>query len=229
MQIRPHHFLGALTLSALFAAPQAFSAEVGSYVSLGTGYGDAKEANIKVPGPGLESDEVGNSPVFTGAFGYQYSPNLRAELEVAYHPDYAVEEEFSVMGTSVEVDAEISALSAMVNVFYDFPMESFTPFIGAGAGVSKNEIFDITNTALNGPSAGFAVIGEGDSHTGFAWQLMAGVHVPLRENLSLKLAYHYADLGKVMTAANSAGGLTVPPSEGELLIHDLRVGLRYSF
>ena len=229
MNIAHKRCLSTLALLTLFSASPAFAAGTGTYVTLGTGLGDAREANISVPGNAYESDELGKSPVFTGALGYRSSPNIRVELELAYHPDYAVDENLSVMGTLVKVDAEISALSAMANVLYDFPMKGFTPFVGFGLGVSKNKIFDIRNTAMNGPNAGLAVIGLGDTTTKLAWQLILGTEVPLQANLSLNLAYHYADLGKVRTAANSYAGMTTPASEGDLRIHDFRIGLRYAF
>lgn len=229
MTIARTPFVRSSALLALLFASHAQSADGGSYLTLGTGFGNAREADIRVPGAVFESDELGDSPVFTGAFGWRFSENLRAELELAYHPDYAVEEHLSAMGTEIEVDAEISALSAMVNGYYDFPMGNFTPYVGVGIGASRNRIFDIRNTALNGPSAGLSVIGEGDTTTGTAYQVILGVDVPVNDNLSFNVAFHYVDLGKVKTASNTFGGTTTPPGEGELLIHDLRFGLRYTF
>ena len=229
MTIARTHFLHASALLALLAAPQAFAADGGTYLTLGTGFGNAREADISVPGTVFESDELGDSPVFSGAFGWRWSENFRAELEVAYHPDYAVEEHLSAMGTEIEVDAEISALSAMINGYYDFPMGNVTPYVGVGIGASKNRLFDIRNTATTGPSAGLSVIGDGDTATGTAYQLILGVDVPVNDNLSFNVAFHYVDLGKVKSAPNTFGGVTTPGGEGELLIHDLRFGLRYTF
>ena len=55
----------------------------------------------------------------------------------------------------------------------------------------------------------------GDRTTEFAWQAILGSEVAINDNLSLNLAYHYADLGKLTTAANSAGGVATPPVQAD--------------
>lgn len=220
-------FLG-VALAACLAAPAAYAAESGTYFTLGTGYGNAREANLGTSSM-LEADEIGKSAVFTGAWGTGLSPSLRGELELAYHPDYAIDERLSAAGTAIAVDGEIDATSLMANLYYDFPMHGFTPFVGLGAGASRNQIHDIRNTALDGPYAGLAVIGKGDRTTSFAWQAILGSEIAINGNLSLDVSYHYVDLGDLRTAANSAGGVTEPASEGDLRIHDIRLGLRYRF
>jgi opacity protein-like surface antigen len=208
---------------------QANAADKGFYLTLGTGFGVGEEANLSAGSSTLEADEIGTSAVFSGAFGFRFSKNIRTELELVYHPDFAVDEEFRTSGIEVETKAEISSLGVFANVYYDIPLGSVTPFVGAGIGFSRNELDDIRNTAMTGPFAGQSVISNGDTETSFAWQLIVGCSIPIRDSLALDLSYHYIDLGDLKTGYNSYGGVSVPPQTGDLQSHDFRIAVTYKF
>ncbi len=206
-----------------------YSTSKGFYLTLGTGFGVGEEANISAGSSTLEADEIGTSSVFSGAFGFRFSKNIRTELELVYHPDFAVDEKFLTSGIEVETKAEISSLASFANVYYDIPLGRVTPFVGAGIGFSRNELFDISNTAMTGPFTGQSIISNGDNKTSFAWQLIVGCSIPIRDSLALDLSYHYMDLGDLTTGHNSYGGISVPPQTGDLQSHCFRIAVTYKF
>jgi opacity protein-like surface antigen len=221
-------FLGTCFVIAI-SLTQANAADKGFYLTLGTGFGIGEEANLSGGSSTLEADEIGTSAVFSGAGGYRFSKNIRTELELVYHPDFAVDEDFLTSGIQVETKAEISSLGVFANVYYDIPLGRVTPFVGAGIGFSRNELGDIRNTAMTGPYAGQSVLSNGDTETSFAWQLIVGCSIPLRESLALDFSYHYMDLGDLKTGYNSYGGISVPPQTGDLQSHDFRIAVTYQF
>jgi opacity protein-like surface antigen len=110
----------------------------------------------------------------------------------------------------------------MANLFYDFKMASYrgiTPFVGAGIGwahLDENTTFTVDNSHQ----------AEGTDNR-FAWQLMAGVAIPLSEGISLTARYTYFDtVGDKMTVVNQ--GVT-RPIDLPYNNHSATVGLRIGF
>jgi opacity protein-like surface antigen len=115
----------------------------------------------------------------------------------------------------------------------------FTPFVGAGVGVSRNTItnFGDFSTCLN--SNGCAAAGGSDAYAGsaskwqFAWAAYAGLSYQLSPNVAVELAYRYIDLGDARSgdviAFDGTSTINNPQEFHGLTSHDVKLGLRINF
>ena len=136
--------------------------------------------------------------------GYVTTPALRVEALIQHHPRVAFKGQANFTQLQLtdrrDVSAELSNLTGMLAAYVDLPalglpqLGPFTPFVGAGAGVSRIRIGE---TRQEFPRT--RTIGPGDRRTGFAWMATAGLAVPLGEEITLDVAYRYTDYGTVTT------------------------------
>lgn len=97
--------------------------------------------------------------------------NIRLEAELQYQENDI---------DNVAGNPEVTALSYMGNVYYDFDLgSSFTPYIGVGLGA----------TSLNVDGVGL----RDDADTVFAYQLRGGVSYAFDQNIAASLGYRYFD------------------------------------
>ena len=96
--------------------------------------------------------------------------------------------------------AEVRQTSVMANVYYDFfARETFTPYVGAGAGIAfiDSHFGALTNS----------------SDTEFAYQAIVGVGYKVMPNLRLNLdARYYGTLNPTFSNSYNPSGFTVPVS-----------------
>lgn len=141
----------------------------------------------------------------TVGLGHEYGNGLRTEIELGYRSNDFDEVEVDGLGSG-SVDGDMTALSGMLNVYYDFlPKSIFTPFIGGGVGVANVE-------------ADADDIGSEDDNV-FAYQAAAGGTFAASEKLNIDLQYRYFATDD-------------PEFDGEELeytTHNIMLGLRYSF
>jgi opacity protein-like surface antigen len=131
---------------------------------------------------------------------------LHCPLRVAGGQHLSIDRTYSVMG----------------NLFYDFKLGRIQPFIGAGAGWAHLDV-DTNFT-------GFNFIQARGTDDRFAYQLMAGVAVPLGETVSLTARYTYFDtVGDKMTALNGSGAGTSVSVDLPYSNHSVTIGLRFGF
>lgn len=143
-----------------------------------------------------------------GGIGCQVTPYFRADIRVGYRDDIQLETKFN------DLDAKLEAYTAMVSGYWDITKwNGFTPYVGAGIGVSYNNLHDINLPAAQ----------NSNGRVDFAYQLMAGVSYDITPNLTVDAGYRYIDLGKAK--AKGADPIKVDNLES----HDFRVGLRYNF
>lgn len=152
----------------------------------------------------------------TGVVGYQFpSLPVRAELELGYTRNSVNQEK--VDGISVDANGHASAWSGLVNVLYDIPTGTrFSPYIGAGAGVSRITADVSTDSLL--------LTDVNDSATVFTYQGKAGVAYALTDSLSLDVGYTYRK-SQDPEFVDSAG----IDFKSEYQTHLLTAGLRYRF
>jgi opacity protein-like surface antigen len=143
------------------------------------------------------------------AIGYNWRKHgisLRTEFEYLTRGNfgYISNPVFTNSGSPIGLTSKIGSQTLFANVFYDFHNATlFTPFVGGGIGAAINKS---TTTLNNIGSPVFDTFETTD--TKFAWNIGAGVAVPITEILILELSYRYTDLGGAVWANKSAIELT---------------------
>lgn len=121
----------------------------------------------------------------------------------------------------------------LLNSYVDLgTWSNFTPFIGAGVGVSRNTISNFSDVTIH-TLAGTTSDSHADdmSKWSFAWALYAGVGYKVTRNMTIELAYRYIDLGNAETGIPTTyDGHTDTPFEfRHLTSQDIKLGLRFNF
>lgn len=209
--------LGSAAALALAATP-AFaqdSEQTGFYGQLNAGLttlSDLDVTLIDVDGAGTDvgtSAGTKNAFEFGGALGYDFGL-IRTEIELAYSrarnnsltletvggaavPANALQDlvdagidtdvidltevtNVQVSGNTVKYDngSKLRRLSALANVWLDIPVGDIgiSPYVGGGIGIQGSEI-------------------EGEGKATFAWQLGAGIAVPVGSSFAITADYRY--------------------------------------
>ncbi|HTO42312.1 MAG TPA: outer membrane beta-barrel protein [Rhizomicrobium sp.] len=180
--------------------------------------------------------------VLGGNAGIEWGSGLRTELELALRQNSSknrarlrthfqsqfptsTEEGATVLATShtsrdevVPAHIKLRAWSLMANAWYDFDVGMpFTPYVGGGIGLAQVQISgNLDNTNLFEKNDGV-----------FAWQLGAGVSMPVSENVKAFVDYRYfaADSAHLKLAPNFNGGSIKAGFDS----HSVMVGLRFNF
>jgi len=123
----------ALLAAAFVAAPlvaagtaQAQARLEGVYIGLGAGINWLTDTDIRSPGTGTISSDVGFLGL--GSVGYAFGNGFRLELEGNYR--------YNTVSAPGGRGGDLQTYGPMVNAFYDFDAGwgSVTPYIGAGVG-----------------------------------------------------------------------------------------------
>ncbi len=158
--------------------------------------------------------------------------SLRGEFQVGYHAKFVGEHtapnpaNTTVLGTKTD----LRSWTTMANVYADFASDgTVRPYVGAGIGGGFNRLKPL-NYTFNGVRSGTET---GASKTNFAWSLMAGFGYVVSPNMLIDLGYKYLDAGDVgsggqVTLVNNVT-YTQPPVVSALRMHEITIGLRYSF
>jgi len=128
-----------------------------------------------------------------------------------------------------EYTADIEGWMGLFNAYVDlWTWRGVTPYIGAGIGFTSLDVqgFKDVNVPQNS-----VFYGDSDHRsTNFAWALYAGMSYDITPNLTLDLAYRYADLGDAETGrataydgSDSYNGLQIR----DITSHDLLFSARY--
>lgn len=119
----------------------------------------------------------------------------------------------------------------MANIYYDFDVGRFRPYIGVGLGMAYNK----TSSGLVDNPCGCDSEFEGKGKWSVAGALMTGFSVQLKDRLHLDAGYRLMYLGDAKTGGFSGNDGGTPPvvrySQGvevsDIFAHELRVGFRY--
>lgn len=145
-------------------------------------------------------------------------------------------------GCASNDSADFTAYSLMANLYQDFGnFHGFTPYVGAGIGVTHMEWGPLTNSlyCVDGVAtcASYArtdIEHEGEKSWRVSAQLMAGASYDLTKNLKLDVGYRYrhvlgGDFFGFDAASEAAGASGVQGKDKGFHSHDVKVGMRYSF
>ena len=180
----------------------------GFYVSGALGANWANDSDVS----GADSGEIDFDVNLVGAVavGYGYGNGLRMEGEL-YHRRSEADD---LSGTALGGKATVNGF--MFNVLYDFNVSRrFIPYLGLGAGLAVVHFDGIS------PIGGSSI---DDEDNVFAWQAIAGVAIPIRDQLDLTFDYRYFDVPDV--DLRSDAGTDV---DTEYASHSVMIGLRYRF
>ena len=187
--------------------------------------------------------DFGTGAAFEVGIGGTLIPAVRIEALVEYRPRLAFSGRANFLAPERQqsVSVDLSVLSGMVAAYADLPalglsrLGPFDPFLGAGIGAAR---IATDGTRMTFPATTTHVPGE--SRSGFAWMVTAGVATALSESTTLDLAWRYSDLGIAETA--TGGGRVVwrdgrreprpldqAASVAPLRSHGIRVSLRHLF
>jgi len=82
--------------------------------------------------------------------------------------------------------------SLMANAYYDIPVGGcIKPFVTAGAGVAQVRYVDYNTSSLPNPDFSNVLNRYSENATAFAYQLGAGIAVPVSRNVTLDARYRY--------------------------------------
>jgi opacity protein-like surface antigen len=222
--------LSAAAVALAMNAPSAQAAS--SYVSLfgGVSFLDKMVAKGQVRTTGSTWNENIQSSfktgyVIGGNWGVDWG-HFRTELELALHQNNSASHAkyistYSGYGPyTTSADFKLSAYSLMANAWYDFHdilPGGVTPYVGGGVGLAEVQ--------LSGKFRGHKLNMSND--TVFAWQVGAGVSVPISDSLKAYVDYRYFSTGNAQVAFRNAGLFFGGVSTG-FQSHSVLVGLRLS-
>lgn len=174
--------------------------------------------------------------------GYVIAPAMRLEAVVQHHPRIPFKGRANFRQTTdrQDVSARLSTVTGMLAAYVDLPalglprVGPFSPFVGAGAGLSRVRIGE---TRMEFPKT--RTIVPAGRRTGFAWMATAGLAVPLSEKVTVDLAWRYTDYGDVETGkatgriefrdGRPAVPLPLARTKADLRRHGAVLSLRYAF
>ncbi len=160
-------------------------------------------------------DDADESWSIGGGIGYHLMRGFRMDLTLDYRMNEDLYSQLPPPATLplAAFTGDLDTLVGLANFYYDFDMgHRITPYVGVGVGFAHHDISGDDTS---------------DSDTSFAWALMAGVDIDLRDRWKLDIGYRYLDMGD--------GDFTDKKTPGRYFViddlesHEIRVGLRYSF
>ena len=163
-----------------------------------------------------------NGYALAGALGVRVSDNIRVEGEIGYRKNDGDSLEitndggFGLTGLSADADGDFSAVTGLVNAYYDVTQISDTlmPYVMGGLGFARIDA-DIS-------TLGTQIVD--DSDTVLAYQIGAGVGFAASDKITLDLGYRY--LGTQDPELRDEAG---DAFDSEYSNHTLRLGVRYAF
>lgn len=132
-------------------------------------------------------------------------------------------------GSDVSQRLRIESTALMGYLFYDATLYGpHQVFVGAGAGVSRNQ-----SSGTQGENLGLSNTFPAQTKNDLAYGVSLGYAYKLDSAITLDVEYSYVDLGKASTGATSdpapAGMSPGEQLTGKLAVQELRFGVRWSF
>lgn len=183
------------TALGLAAAAPAFANNLGiGYLGLRGSYVNAEDQNT-TSAPIDDNRSFKDGWGVTGFMGFVIDESLRGEIEAGYRTNSLDETRVTrnlllpaSQGSTFATGGQVDMGLAMANLYYDFPIKGIPvlPWVGVGAGgayVNYSFVYDYGDPAAPAMAK--------DSDWQFAYQLMAGVTMPVGETTSMSLGYRY--------------------------------------
>lgn len=210
-------FYAALAVLAIWIDPNAATAgptvtpASTFYISTFGGFSTPIDPEFEDP---LQSGELGTELGFAGgvAFGTNLTDRLRAELELAVHANDVDEIRLDGLG-SIPIHGDITVVTSMAKLAYDFELGPFQPYVAAGIGAARYEL----SLQLPGSAS--------DQKTVLAGEIEGGMTIPLTEQLDLFTSTRLIVLKSLYLDPTGSGGAEI---QNPLLLSST-LGLRIGF
>lgn len=220
---------------------------LGRYVrlELGAALGSAGDANWLPPGypadPQVFFDlDLDTTAMAAVGIGRDYGNGWRGEVSLNLFGKSSFDGPWSytvpdTVGPHADVEGSVRSIALMANGYRDFDSGGkITPFVTVGLGVARNTLSDWTR--INADAGRTRRSFEGDSDTGLAWSVGAGLSWDVGPVLGsapakLDVTWRYFDLGSVTGGTeplpgSGAGGNPVEALNFDVNDHVLALGLR---
>jgi opacity protein-like surface antigen len=237
----PNKQIGAalITTAVLFTAPAGaqdylpgpyVGAEIGGTYHQKVVFSDTSPGALNCDLCGAQFPSTVKNGWFAGAkLGFRLTPNFRTDFTLDYFAPVKLSGQSTTTPPSTG-SANLKSLVGLYNVYADFgapPLGFIQPYLTAGIGFVRNMVGVTNGDSVLGP---FTI--SSSSETNFAWDLGAGLSIPLSPWLTADAGYRFMDLGElrtgsVVTIGGQALQLTASKT-GSLYVHAVTVGLRYS-
>lgn len=200
------------------------------YVSLfgGAAFPDSLDTTASYAGvPGFIVDfDTETGYVLGVAAGANITSDLRTEVEYSYSSSDSDTIDYARPGgavTSYAANGEIESHFVLVNLWYDWNVGStIRPYLGGGIGVGVVDVnADYTN---------FPTFPTSDSDVGFAFQLGAGVRVPISAAMDFDLSYRFKGVTGLdyENFSPGAGGIVTRDADS-FYSHNVTGGVTFKF
>ena len=181
------------------------------YISTFGGFSAPMDPEFEDP---AQSGELGTDLGFAGgvALGTNLTDRLRAEVELAVHANDVDEIRLEGIGT-IPIKGDVTVVTSMAKLAYDFELGPFLPYIAAGIGAARYEL------SLEPPAGG------SDHRTVLAGEIEGGMTIPLTDQLDLFTSTRLVVLKSLYIDPTGAGGAEI---QNPLLLSS-SLGLRIGF
>lgn len=195
---------------------------VGFYVGARAGAGWANDTSFAIAGPSLVENgyDIGlTGSVFAGLEIPDLYMGAGVRLEGELGASRFAVDTHTVAGapvTAANSFGSTDVFSGMVNVYVDYGLGAFRPFIGGGMGVGRVTLdHHGVTTALNVMD---------DTQNAFAWQAMAGLGFELTSSFTIEAMVRYQDISDVELVSSIGSTSDIDLSSTQVLL-----GARFSF
>lgn len=189
--------LGALASSVAVAmlwsaCAVADGSDQGWYAGVGIGWNHAQNMKLDELG-GLVDYDFG-APVWSAALGWAFGADWRVEIEASRQNNDVEIVSFPAPASALDPAPEnaFSATTLAINAVREFAVAGdFRPYLGAGLGLAWAEL-DINDGSIQAqidPEPRDPLLD--DKATAFAFQLIAGVSLPLTRRMDVGIEYRY--------------------------------------
>lgn len=216
--------------AASFGPATAAAQETGPYVVIGSGVGVVGSSDAEIGNDEVDIDyQDGGLADFS--LGYRVAPHVRVEANVNYRQHHID----NVDGEGVDGFAhkgDVHVLGALANVLLDYPLGAqierdslpyAIPYVGVGLGVLWTKPRAELRSVAQGPEQ--KIRGE---EAELAWNVLAGVDVPITRRVGLQVGYRYLESRdakwQLRTGEDLIGWVDAPYRS-----HEARVGLRIGY
>lgn len=212
--------------SAVKTAEPASDSMFEPYVRIDGGFSITSDPEGSGTGGTHRESKIQNTGFASAGFGARVDDQVRLEGLLTYRAPMSID---GTNGSGSTVAGEVGSVSAMVNFYYDFKEvhkwlggDTFTPYLGAGAGISMLDTDSLATTGGNTE--------RGTEVYNLTYALMAGVSSAISENLTLDVGYRFINLGQFEHDGTFSNGSTGTATKyDDLLAHEMHAGIRFQF